>query len=143
VIFLDIGERITELRENKNMTQKELADKIKLNKSVMNRIESGERPIRETELSSIADALEVSTDYLLGRIEPEKKYYELTDKDEKDISERLQAMIEDLENNAHYSKENGEMDDNTRELLIMSLENSLRIAKQEAKKKFTPKKYRN
>lgn len=72
MIFLDIGERITELRENKNMTQKELADKIKLNKSVMNRIESGERPIRETELSSIADALEVSTDYLLGRIEPEK-----------------------------------------------------------------------
>ena len=125
------------------MTQKELADKIKLNKSVMNRIESGERPIRETELSSIADALEVSTDYLLGRIEPAKKYYELTDKDEKDISERLQVMIEDLENNAHYSKENGEMDDNTRELLIMSLENSLRIAKQEAKKKFTPKKYRN
>lgn len=138
MIFLNIGERITELRENKNMTQKELADKIKLNKSVMNRIESGERPIRETELSSIADALEVSTDYLLGRIEPEK-YYELTDKDEKDISERLQVMIEDLENNAHYSKENGEMDDNTRELLIMSLENSLRIAKQEAKKKFTPK----
>lgn len=109
----------------------------------MNRIESGERPIRETELSLIADALEVSTDYLLGRVEPQRKYYDLTDKDEKDISERLQTMIKDLENKALFSKEDGEMDDNTRELLIMSLENSLRIAKQEAKKKFTPKKYRD
>lgn len=143
MIFLNIGVRITELRESKNMTQKELADKIKINKSVMNRIESGERPIRETELSLIADALEVSTDYLLGRVEPQRKYYDLTDKDEKDISERLQTMIKDLENKALFSKEDGEMDDNTRELLIMSLENSLRIAKQEAKKKFTPKKYRD
>lgn len=140
---MNIGVRITELRESKNMTQKELADKIKINKSVMNRIESGERPIRETELSLIADALEVSTDYLLGRVEPQRKYYDLTDKDEKDISERLQTMIKDLENKALFSKEDGEMDDNTRELLIMSLENSLRIAKQEAKKKFTPKKYRD
>ncbi|WP_414734733.1 helix-turn-helix domain-containing protein [Carnobacterium divergens] len=143
MIFLNIGVRITELRESKNMTQKELADKIRINKSVMNRIESGERPIRETELSLIADALEVSTDYLLGRVEPQRKYYDLTDKDEKDISERLQTMIKDLENKALFSKEDGEMDDNTRELLIMSLENSLRIAKQEAKKKFTPKKYRD
>ncbi|MCO6018279.1 DNA-binding protein [Carnobacterium divergens] len=140
---MNIGVRITELRESKNMTQKELADKIRINKSVMNRIESGERPIRETELSLIADALEVSTDYLLGRVEPQRKYYDLTDKDEKDISERLQTMIKDLENKALFSKEDGEMDDNTRELLIMSLENSLRIAKQEAKKKFTPKKYRD
>ncbi len=34
------------------------------------------------------------------------------------------------------------MDDNTRELLKASLENSMRIAKINAKQKFTPKKYR-
>ncbi|MGX7418827.1 helix-turn-helix domain-containing protein [Carnobacterium gallinarum] len=136
---MTIGERITELRESKNMTQKELADKIKLNKSVMNRIESGERAIRENELSSIADALEISTDYLLDR-EPQIKHYTLIDTDETSIAERLQVMIEDLENSAYCSKENGEMEDNIRELLIMSLENSLRIAKQEVKKNFTPKK---
>ncbi|MEY6557400.1 transcriptional regulator, partial [Listeria monocytogenes] len=38
--------------------------------------------------------------------------------------------------------EDGEMDENTKKLLIMSLENSLRIAKEESKKRFTPKKYR-
>lgn len=63
------GERITLLREKRNITQKELADKIKVNKSVMNRIESGERPIRDTELIDIANVLDVSTDYLLGRTE--------------------------------------------------------------------------
>ncbi|KTA60374.1 Cro/Cl family transcriptional regulator, partial [Listeria monocytogenes] len=55
-----------------------------------------------------------------------------------------QKMIDDLSNSDAfaYSKEDGEMDENTKKLLIMSLENSLRIAKEESKKRFTPKKYR-
>ena len=35
------------------------------------------------------------------------------------------------------------LDDNTRELLKASLENSITIAKINAKQKFTPKKYRD
>ncbi|HHQ1165903.1 TPA: transcriptional regulator, partial [Listeria innocua] len=70
---------------------------------------------------------------------------ELNDKDERSIQKDLQKMIDDLSNSDAfaYSKEDGEMDENTKKLLIMSLENSLRIAKEESKKRFTPKKYRN
>lgn len=94
-------------------------------------------------LKKLSDYFDVSIDYLLGRTEV-KRYYDLTDKDERDIQKQLQAMIDDLSSNGalSFSKEDGEMDENTKELLIMSLENSLHIAKREAKKKFTPKKYR-
>lgn len=94
-------------------------------------------------LKKLSDYFDVSIDYLLGRTEV-KRYYDLTDKDERDIQKQLQSMIDDLSNNGAlaFSKDDGEMDENTKELLIMSLENSLHIAKREAKKKFTPKKYR-
>ncbi|HAC1270951.1 TPA_asm: helix-turn-helix domain-containing protein [Listeria monocytogenes] len=49
------------------MSQKELAKKINIDDSTMNKIEKGNRPIRDKELAKIADVLEVSTDYLLGR----------------------------------------------------------------------------
>ena len=140
---MTFGMRLKQLRTEKKMTQTELGKKLNVTKASVSGYENGTRNPDQESLVKIAEIFNVSTDYLLGKEQNKRKYYELTDKDEKDISERLQVMIEDLENNAHYSKENGEMDDNTRELLIMSLENSLRIAKQEAKKKFTPKKYRN
>ena len=137
------GERIKNIRKKQGLTQKELADKVHLTAQVISNIERSYTTASSDDLARIADVLNTTPNYLLGKEENSNNYYELTNKDEKDIAERLQVMIKDLENNAHYSKENGEMDDNTRELLIMSLENSLRIAKQEAKKKFTPKKYRN
>jgi len=67
ITIKSIGERIINLRENKDWNQRDLARKIGLNFSVMNRIESGERAIRDHELDSIATALGVTTDYLLGR----------------------------------------------------------------------------
>ena len=134
------GERIKNIRKKQGLTQKQLANKVHLTAQVISNIERSYTTASSDDLARIADVLNTTPNYLLGKEENSNNYYELTNKDEKDIAERLQVMIKDLENNAHYSKENGEMDDNTRELLIMSLENSLRIAKQEAKKKFTPKK---
>lgn len=62
-----IGERIIRLREEKNWSQAYLAQLVDINKSVMNRIESEERPIRDYELDKIASVLDTSSDYLLGR----------------------------------------------------------------------------
>lgn len=42
------------LREQKGLTQYELAEKAHISKSVMNRIELGTRPIRDDELISFA-----------------------------------------------------------------------------------------
>lgn len=61
---------IRQLREEKDLTQQEVANALKLNLSVYKKIELGSRPIRETELSNIADFFNVTTDFLLGRTSP-------------------------------------------------------------------------
>ncbi|WP_370854714.1 helix-turn-helix domain-containing protein [Megasphaera sp.] len=60
------GERIRNVREDKDILQQELADAIGINVSVLSRIEKGTRPIRDDELIKIANKLSVSSDYLLG-----------------------------------------------------------------------------
>lgn len=65
-------------------------------------------------------------------------------KDERDIQKRLQSILDDLDDKADLNFYNGseEMDDETKELLRISIESSIRLAKERAKKKFTPKKYK-
>lgn len=63
---MTIGEIIQHLREDKGLNQKELAEKVGLSHSVMNRIELGKRPARDEELKRIAEVLDVSLDYLMG-----------------------------------------------------------------------------
>lgn len=63
---MNIGTRIRKLREQKGMTQAELAKKIMVDKSVMNRIEIGARLVRNDELLSLSHVFNVSTDFILG-----------------------------------------------------------------------------
>lgn len=63
---MNIGKKIVQLRESQGLTQALLAEKIDINRSVLNRIELGTRPIRDNEISSIAQFFNVTTDYLLG-----------------------------------------------------------------------------
>ena len=62
-----IGNRIISLREQKHWSQRELAKRVGINASVMNRIELEERPIKDYELDILASILNTTTDYLLGR----------------------------------------------------------------------------
>lgn len=119
-----------------------VAAELGINKSnVSNWKNNGYTP-RGDVLQKIADYFNVSTDYLLGAAETEKAPA-LTKKDERDIEKRLEAMIGDLEGNADGLMFSGEpMDEETRELLKMSLRNQLEISKRLAKQKYTPKKYR-
>ncbi|RAZ73599.1 helix-turn-helix domain-containing protein [Planococcus halotolerans] len=79
---MDLGKRIVKLRESKNWNQRELARRVNLNVSVMNRIESGERPARDHELVAIANALDVTTDQLLGREEKNKTVTDMAEFEE-------------------------------------------------------------
>ena len=75
------------------------------------------------------------------------KLPELTAKEEKDITVDLEKMINNLESKDGYAAYDGhsmdDMDEEDKELLKASLENSLRLAKRIAKQKFTPIKYRD
>ena len=66
----------------------------------------------------------------------------LNKKDENDIARRLENTLADLDTDEALMFSGEPIDEKTRELLKASLENSIRIAKINAKQKFTPKKYR-
>ena len=65
--FFDTGGKIKELRESRNLTQDQLAELSSLNRVTVAKYESGRVEPGAKALSRIADALEVSTDVLLGR----------------------------------------------------------------------------
>lgn len=62
-------QRIIDLREEHNWTQKDLADRMGFDKVKMNKIENGNRAVSSDEVLAFAHKFDVSTDYLLGRTE--------------------------------------------------------------------------
>jgi HTH-type transcriptional regulator, competence development regulator len=69
-----VGDRIRELREERNWSQREFAKRVGINYSVVNRIELGKRRVEDHELAKIADIFGVTTDYLLGRTDNPKGF---------------------------------------------------------------------
>ncbi len=93
-------------------------------------------------LPKIAKYFNVSVDYLLGA-EEKVKTPALTAKDERDISKKLEEALSQLESSQEGLMFQGEpLDDATKELIAISLRNSLEMGKKLAKQKFTPKKYK-
>jgi len=61
--------RLRELRENKNVTQNEIAELLKITRSAYSQYETGRRQMNYETLCLLADYYSVSIDYLLGRYE--------------------------------------------------------------------------
>lgn len=137
-------DRVKELSEKHGKNMKEVARDLEFSENAFYKWKT-QSPKSET-LEKVADYFNVSVDYLLGRTdekEIKQPYYALTEKDERDIAKDLERLMANLESEDALAFYGEELDDEDRELLKRSLENSLIIAKQMAKKKFTPKKYRN
>jgi transcriptional regulator with XRE-family HTH domain len=67
-----IGDRVKELRNQYNLSQQDLADKIKLSKSQMNRYENrGVQPPADV-LNKLADVLGTTVDFLINGNKDEK-----------------------------------------------------------------------
>ncbi len=60
--------RIRELREDNDMTQKQVADYLSMKQPQYNRYERGFRDIPTDMLIALADLYKTSTDYILGRV---------------------------------------------------------------------------
>ena len=104
---MDIGKRIIHLRERKGWSQRELAKRVDLNPSVMNRIESGDRPIKDHELKKLSDVLEVSSDFLLGKNNP------------KNDDEEFNAFVNDPELQRWYKELPSSKEEDLRKLRKM------------------------
>ncbi len=89
-------------------------------------------------IQKIADFLQVSSSYLMTG---EEKEEELSARNERDIEKALKSTLDQLDSQDGLMFDGEALDDETRELLKISLENAIRTAKITAKKKFTPKKY--
>ncbi|MGU3372669.1 helix-turn-helix domain-containing protein [Bacillus mycoides] len=137
---MTLFDRVKELADGRGISIAELERNLGLSTNALYKLKKQKPSIDRVEV--LAQYFDVSTDYLLGRTE--KKYWELNEKDEKDIQKKLEEIIEDMSNSdaLAFSKGSEPMSEETRKLLIISLENSLRLGKEMAKKKFTPKKYR-
>lgn len=71
---MSASSNIAYLRKHFDLTQKELGERTGINQSVLSRIESGTRPVRDDELKIFADFFNVSTDYLLDKETPSSKF---------------------------------------------------------------------
>ncbi|MBQ3510630.1 MAG: helix-turn-helix transcriptional regulator [Peptococcaceae bacterium] len=67
--FKQVGNNIENILHEKNYTQQDLANELKISKQVMNKIISGAKAINVEEIKKIASALNVSVDALL-HVEP-------------------------------------------------------------------------
>lgn len=145
------GLYLRKLREKKNYSINQLGLYSSVSAAQISRIENGKRGIPKADtIKKLAKVL--NTPYEEMMVEAgyssnmEVDHFALTEKEERDIQKDLQKIIDNLESDNGYAAFDGQsiedMDAEDKELLIASLENSLRLAKRMAKEKFTPKKYK-
>lgn len=142
-----IGDRILSLRENLDMKQKKLADKVGITEATLSRYENNKREPRGAIVAKLAMALNVSTDYLLSGIYIEKDPRikdldkEFTPKEQYDFAKRLQNFREELLDQDAPLYNGEPMDGDDVERILAALEFIDKHSKIGAKK-FTPNKYK-
>lgn len=72
--------RIRELREDRDLTQKQIGQLLNMSQTGYNQYEIGKNDVPTKVLIQLADFYNVSTDYLLGRTDISKPYPCVSDK---------------------------------------------------------------
>ncbi|HIS49170.1 MAG TPA: helix-turn-helix transcriptional regulator [Candidatus Gallacutalibacter pullistercoris] len=137
----ELYENILKLCQQAGITGGKLCQDLGFSRSTLSDLKSGRiSSLSSQKLQRIAEYFTVPVDALLSG----KASAGLTARDERDISKKLQETLHQLEHGQEGLMFDGEpIDDETRELLYISLKNSLEISKRIAKQKYTPKKYRD
>jgi len=157
---LSFGDKLKQIRIDRNMSQEEMGELLGTSKQVISRYETNQRTPKITIVEEYARKLNVPLEYLINNsiadlhevsrslntaTTTSTKLPPLTAKDERSIQKRLESVLNDLmPGNSALAYYDGDepMSDEDKELLRISLENTMRLAKQMAKQKFTPKIYR-
>lgn len=107
-MFESIGDRILRLRNAKDMKQKELADKVGITEATLSRYENNLRSPKGDIAYKIADALDVTSDYLItgqNIFAGSGRYIDTNDKK----TETIESLFERLrEHIIEEFKENGQ-----------------------------------
>lgn len=140
----------------RKMTPADLSKATQIGEGAISQYRKGAYKASQRNLEKIAKALHVSIPWLMGVTDDPAPSATpagaspdagasppLTEKDKRDIARQLDAMLGQLDAPEGALMFDGEpLDDETRELLRISLQNQLELTKKLAKAKFTPKKYR-
>ena len=138
---MSLGSKIKNLRQNANITQSDLGNVLGVQKSTISMYENDNSSPDFNILKQIASYFNVSTDYLLGNNPPKKDA--LTQKEKTDIAKEVQAILDDLSDDKPMFELDGKIiDDEIKEILRSSLQNTIEFARLKAKEKYTPKKYK-
>lgn len=139
-----IGNIIRELRKEKKMSQSELGKFIGVSQTTVTAWETGRAEPSSTFVSKLADLFNVSTDYLLGRSDSKKEpYYELTEKEKNDIAVQAEKLMDGIESGENLNFYGEPATEEQKERLLIAIQTAMEMNKRKAKKKFTPKKYRD
>ena len=137
-----LGNRLKSLRQEKGLTQKEVAKLIGTTDVSIGRYEMDARVPKADILNSLAKLYDVEIDFLLtGKEETETT---LNDRDKKDIEKDLKKIMDDFKSGesgpAFY--DGVELDNDDLDKLEIAMRTALEIAKVKNKEKYTPKKYK-
>ena len=136
---MDILDKVKILCKNKGVSQRKMEQDIGISNGASSKWGTSSPSIEIVQ--KLSNYFGVSINYLVTNECNSDTM--LNKRDENDIAKRLENTMADLDADAALMFSGEPLDDMTRELLKASLENSIRIAKINAKQKFTPKKYRN
>lgn len=133
-------ERVKALCKERKIPVSKLERDLGFANGYIGQLKKGSFP--DERLIRIADYLNVSLEYLTSGEESQGEKAILNLKDERDIAKKLSSTLDQLEAQDGLMFDGEALDDETKELLKISLENAIKTAKITAKKKYTPKKYR-
>ncbi|RHJ61346.1 helix-turn-helix domain-containing protein [Ligilactobacillus salivarius] len=137
--------RLRALRNEKKLTQDELGKLLNVSGKTIGTWERDSRQPNIEAINKLASIFDVTTDYLLGNSNEKQpqKYYDLSDKEKNDIAIQAEKLMEGIEtgNNLNFYGEPATKEQKDR--ILIAIKTAMEMNKMEAKKKFTPKKYRN
>lgn len=96
--MVNMGERLKDLRSQKNLTQKQVAQRVGLAVSAISSYESGARYPSYSTLAKLASIYHVSCDYLIGM--SDTRTIDVTGLDDDEI-EVISQTVDIIRNNKH------------------------------------------
>lgn len=137
---MNTKELIKQLATERKITIAELERKLGIANGTIGKWDKQNPSIEP--LKKLADYFDVSVDYLLG-VTDKRTYYELSEKEKNDIAVQAEELIDGIVNgeNLNFYGEPATQDQKDR--LLIAIRTAMEMNKEEAKKKFTRKDYRN
>lgn len=134
---------LSRILKERKMTQRDFAKAVGVSAATANEWLKGKKMPLMGRIDTICSVLSIDRSDLMAAPAPAAEPMGLTARDERDIERRLDAIMNDLSPGSGLAFYDGkELTEKERDLLRISLKNSMELVRSMAKERFTPKKYK-